>query len=276
MFTLVFSAARLGVPTGVVYFIPRQRAARPGRAAPADDHRRGPAGRRDLGRRSAWSASSGSPAGTGAGAPQRPGHDPAVPAAGVFLVSAAVNDVGVGSTRGFGVMRPLVFIDRVGRPLVCSCSASWPCWPWAGATRPRSALAWVAPYLPACVLLLLWTRSADPPDHPPLPARAAPDRPRPPRVSWRSEFGPFWRFTLPRTIGSIAQMVLQRADVDPDRARCAARSTRRSTPPRPGSSSSASSAAARSAPRSSRRSAVCWPSRTRPAPPRSTASPRSG
>jgi O-antigen/teichoic acid export membrane protein len=211
MFTLVFSAARLGVPTGVVYFIPRQRALgqverlRPTiiaavlpvvvislvlgvvgviwapQLAPVLVHR------------------------------SDPDTILLFRLLAVFLVAAAVNDVGVGSTRGFGVMRPLVFIDRVGRPtLQLLCIVGVLAVGWRNPTAV--GVAWVAPYLPACVLLLLWTRQLTRKTIR-RSRQAAPAQRRPARVSWRAEFGPFWRFTLPRTIGSIAQMVLQRADV---------------------------------------------------------------
>ena len=215
MFTLAFSVARLGVPTGVVYFIARYRAQnqvqllRPTiiaailpvavialvlglvgvvlapQLAPVLVHR---------------------------------DDDTTIllfRLLSIFLVTAAINDVGVGSTRGFGVMRPLVLVDRVGRPVVqLVLIVLVLLLGWRNATAV--GLAWVVPYLPACVVLLLWTRrlnrravrrARSDPDH----AVAAELRAAP--VTWTAQFGVFWRFTLPRTIGSIMQMVLQRADV---------------------------------------------------------------
>lgn len=230
-FTLAFSVARLGVPTGLVYFIARYRAQ----------------GRTDLLR----------PLTTAGTVPvvvlslllgaigmvfardladalvQRTDGSTVtlVRVLAAFITLAAVNDVAVGTTRGYGVMRPLVMVDRVGRPvaqLILVAAVALAGW----STATALGLAWVVPFLPSAVALLWWARvlrlravrraarRAVPPDSAghaadrlavddePLVAAAVPGS-----GSLSGQLGVFWRFTLPRTVGSIAQMVLQRADV---------------------------------------------------------------
>jgi O-antigen/teichoic acid export membrane protein len=220
-FTLAFSVARLGVPTGLVYFIARYRAQ----------------GRTDLLR----------PVTTAGTVPvavlslllgavgvvfapdladalvQR--SDPStitlVRLLAVFVTLAAVNDVAVGTTRGYGVMRPLVVVDRVGRPvaqLILIAAVALAGW----STATSLGLAWVLPFLPSAAALLWWSRilrrravqRAAARDEPPVDDAAQVEA-EPVDVTGplSGQLAAFWKFTLPRTIGSIAQMVLQRADV---------------------------------------------------------------
>jgi O-antigen/teichoic acid export membrane protein len=212
LFNLAFTMACLGVPTGIVYFISRYR---------AQD-------RVELLRPTMIAAlvpvvTVGLLIGAAGLVLAHPlaevfiGHDSAaavdcVRVLSVFIVAASVNDVLMGSTRGYGVMRPLVFIDRLGRPILelvligLVVLVGWRTAAWVG-------LAWAGPYLPAALVFLLWSRQLG---RRTVRRSTAVRGLRPgdlPPVSWRAQLRPFWRFTLPRTVGSIAQMVLQRADV---------------------------------------------------------------
>ncbi len=121
----------------------------------------------------------------------------------VFLPVAALGDVALSACRGFGRMRPLITIDRIGRPIaqfagvllvaLAGLSASF-----------ALPLAWVLPYLPAGIVAAFWlavmVRRAE---------RSAGVVP----VPARSELGPYWRYTGPRAAGSVAQMTVQRLDI---------------------------------------------------------------
>jgi O-antigen/teichoic acid export membrane protein len=231
MYTLAFSVARLGVPTGLVYFLARFRAQRKGEllrpvciaaAIPVvllsllmcavglgwSDELAQVLVHRDDESTVAL-----------------------VQLLSIFILWGALNDLGVGATRGYGVMRPLVVVDRVARPvaqLVLIAAVV------LAGTQSASVVgfAWVLPYLPSALAVWWWAErlrrrtirrlaAQDAAGEPEEPAQlespmdsaalaAAGDRDVP---TARGQFLAFWRFTLPRTIGSIAQMVLQRADV---------------------------------------------------------------
>lgn len=204
-FVIAFSLARLGVPTGLVYFIARHRAA-------GEQQRLRPvmgqavlvvaAVATLLGVVGVATAPSIADSLTGTA-------DPGTVALVRFLACgiglAALNDVAVGITRGFGVMRPLVVVDRVGRPvlqllLAVAVVAA------GGVSALAIGLAWLIPYVPAVIALLWWGRRM----------RLGAERRgggSQDRTTMRSEVKPFWQFTAPRSVGSIAQMVLQRADI---------------------------------------------------------------
>lgn len=121
------------------------------------------------------------------------------------LAFSALTDVGVGATRGMGVMRPMVLVDRMARPVAQVLLALL-----FGLAGVHSALgvglAWALPWVPASVVVLLWTRRL----------RLGAEQ----RSGQRAEGGlepgqlaAFWRFTAPRSFSSIAQLALQRADI---------------------------------------------------------------
>ncbi|MGH3731224.1 MAG: lipopolysaccharide biosynthesis protein [Micromonosporaceae bacterium] len=158
----------------------------------------------------------------------------------VLLPLAAVSDALLAATRGFRTMRPTVAIDRFGRPtlqllgvagaLLLGASVSW------------FTVAWVAPWALAAVAAWFALRPLLPhqPSHPATVATAVTD-PRLPRMpahgwpggvlkspAWRA--GParpangalrhglsldraFWRFTWPRGASNVLQQLLQRLDV---------------------------------------------------------------
>lgn len=149
------------------------------------------------------------------------------------LVFAAVGDLAQGSTRGYGAMRPLVLIARIGRPglqVVLAVAVVLT----GAADLVSLGLAWVVPFVPAAFALYWWARRLDRSHGPVVTGRA---RRRIPtvddpsvadlfaaggahargraavRAAARGERRVFWRFTGPRTVASIAQVAIQRIDI---------------------------------------------------------------
>lgn len=134
----------------------------------------------------------------------------------IFLPLAALSDVSLAATRGFASMRPLVAVEKLGRPaaqlLLLLLVVV------AGGGAALLTAAWAAPYLPAAVLGWLWlsrlrrraeSRMADP-----GPGSAAvPDPTSPASRRGPSPRAEFWRFTGPRAVASVAQAALQRLDI---------------------------------------------------------------
>ncbi len=206
-FVIVYTVARLGVPTGLVFFISRYRA--------TGNQDRLKAVIRDAFIPVTTLAVSLGAAGVIA-APwlsellignRHSGTVLLIRVLSCSLVFAALTDLGVGATRGFGVMRPLVIIDRVGRPLAQLLLALM-----VIAFGVRSALgiglAWAVPFVPSAVILLLWAdrlrRGAE---------RRSGRQPSKVDDTGGNGRAAFWRFTGPRSLGSIAQMALQRSDI---------------------------------------------------------------
>jgi len=121
----------------------------------------------------------------------------------LFIPVAALADSALAATRGFETMRPLIVVDRIARPVgqviltiaviaVGTKSASW----FVG--------AWVLPYLAAAVAGLAWVRHL---------ARRAENRAGAPARAGFSPWGEFWRFTAPRGAQLVVQVALQRLDI---------------------------------------------------------------
>lgn len=121
------------------------------------------------------------------------------------VVFAALTDVGVGATRGLGVNRPTVLVDRIGRPLAQVLLALG-----LGLGGVHGALglgvAWVLPWVPAAAVVLLWARHL---------RRGVEERSGHGAAGGLEpgQLRAFWAFTAPRSLGSIAQLALQRADI---------------------------------------------------------------
>lgn len=121
----------------------------------------------------------------------------------VFLPFAAVMDVCLFGTRGLHRLRPLVAIDKIGRPflqvaVVAVCIA-------VGANSATAfALAWAGPYLPAAIAAAVWLWYL----------LAHVERKRgietPVAGTMHREF---WTYSWPRWLQSIAQIGLQRLDI---------------------------------------------------------------
>jgi O-antigen/teichoic acid export membrane protein len=123
-----------------------------------------------------------------------------------FLPVAAASDSLLAATRGFRTQRPSALIESIGRPLGQLVLVALVI---AGASAPWLGLAWTLPYLPAALLAWLWLRT--------LLRRGdqarAPRRERTPTNDRRGLRGEFWRYTWPRAFAGIAQLALQRLDI---------------------------------------------------------------
>lgn len=118
----------------------------------------------------------------------------------VLIPAAALSDSLLYAMRAFGSMRPLVLVERVGRPVlqvVFTLGVVVVGW----RTAASLSLAWAVPYVVTAVVAVVWTvrlvrriehRAGVRPDHGPGP--------------WAE----FWRFTTPRALQSIVQIALQR------------------------------------------------------------------
>jgi O-antigen/teichoic acid export membrane protein len=118
----------------------------------------------------------------------------------LFVVPACLATALLAATRGLGTMRAGVLVEQIGRQLaqlgivsvaVAAASTRWIGW------------AWALPYLGSFLAALLWCRRLR--RMVVEPAADATVSPSPARV--------FWRFTAPRTLASVAQLLLQRVDI---------------------------------------------------------------
>jgi O-antigen/teichoic acid export membrane protein len=150
----------------------------------------------------------------------------------VALPFAALADTMLGATRGFHEMQPTVIVDRIGRStlqLVGVAAAA------AGSLSAMLAPLWALPYVPAAVISALWLRRVmrEQPSAPPsrlLPAgqpaatggdaigsnparQATAEGFRADNQHGKPNARGFWRFTAPRSLASVAQIVIQRLDI---------------------------------------------------------------
>lgn len=109
---------------------------------------------------------------------------------------ASLSNVALGGTRGLGRMLPTVVVERFGRSVLQLVLVGVGVLVGSGTAV---VLGWSASYLPAAALSLLWLRRGL----------------RHTRVLPGSGMigGEFWRFTVPRALGGVAQVVLQRLDI---------------------------------------------------------------
>ena len=117
----------------------------------------------------------------------------------LFVPAASVGTFYLSATRGMGTMRPSVLLDQMLRPglqLALVLVAAL----WLGAAG--LPWAWALPYLPFAILAVLaWRRLVAT-----VPKPAEPID----RKAVRREF---WRFTAPRALASVGQVVMQRLDI---------------------------------------------------------------
>ncbi|HEY8473464.1 MAG TPA: polysaccharide biosynthesis C-terminal domain-containing protein [Natronosporangium sp.] len=191
-FVLVTAVARLGTPTGLVYWVANARAQ--GQPEVAACYARigiGPVAVAATGLGTGmWLVG----AATGNGALQT---------LAPFLPAAAVTDALLATTRGYRLMRPTVAVDKLLRPAlqllgvaVLALAALWMVVP--GSAWP---LVWALPYLPALLLAGYALHTVQ---------RRQPVRRRRTSRALRSAF---WRFTGPRAVASVLQLALQRLDI---------------------------------------------------------------
>jgi O-antigen/teichoic acid export membrane protein len=123
---------------------------------------------------------------------------------GVALPVAAVYDAITAATRGFHDVRPSVYVEKVGRSGLQILAVGLVL--LAGGSLTVLTAAWALPYAVGLAVLACWLLRLIGGDnavrHP--PGRHAAEAPLP------SEF---WRYTLPRSLASVAQMALQRLDI---------------------------------------------------------------
>jgi O-antigen/teichoic acid export membrane protein len=119
----------------------------------------------------------------------------------VLLPIAALSDSLLAATRGYATMLPTMAVDRVGRPLLQFALVAVVL--VGGGSTALLAGAWAFPWVMSALLggwlLSRLGRS--------LPSRSA--DPSPTGTTARE----FWRFTGPRVISSVAQLILQRFDI---------------------------------------------------------------
>ena len=146
------------------------------------------------------------------------------------LPFAALTDTLLGAARGYHEMRPTVIIDRIGRSSLQTLGVL------AAALSASSALlapAWALPYVGASITALFWLRhimrkhKSKPTAAAPNPRPATSPHPAPSPRTPAAAAGPaiadnrhgkpnakgFWSFTGPRSLASIAQIVIQRLDI---------------------------------------------------------------
>lgn len=201
-FMIAASAARLGTDVGTVYFVSRHRAL---------DQRERIRGTIAVGlvpvlavgallALVGWLAA---PALAGLTMPEAgPGAVTALRILLAFVPLAALNDYALAACRGFGQMRPLLTVERLGRTLVQFVAVAVAAWLGLSATSALP-LAWAVPYLLAAAVALAWLGR--------LVRRAERHVTRP--VPASEQVGPFWRFTGPRALSSLAAIVVQRLDI---------------------------------------------------------------
>jgi O-antigen/teichoic acid export membrane protein len=208
-FALVAGLAKLGTPTGLVYWIARLREQhRPELVGPCLRAALAPvvAGSLLLAAGLWWAAPwlgrvLGADPVTGTGV---------LRLLAVFVPLVAVTDAALAATRGYRRMRPTVALDKLLRPslqlaglAILAVLALWWSVPLAG-----WALAWALPYLPALLLAGYAARAT----HRRYLRRvsAATNRRPPPRPAIAVVF---WRFTAPRAVASTLHLALQRLDI---------------------------------------------------------------
>ena len=134
------------------------------------------------------------------------------------LPFAALADTMLGTARGYHEMRPTVVVDRICRPSFQLLGVA------AAAVAGTSALLaplWALPYLPATITSIIWLRQITRQHRAPIAvapaggpsAAAAAERIVTDNRHGRPNAKGFWRFTAPRSIASVAQIVIQRMDI---------------------------------------------------------------
>ncbi|WP_460495379.1 MATE family efflux transporter [Glycomyces tarimensis] len=189
VFLVVGALARLGTPTGLVYWVARLH--KSGRDAAIGSVLR-------TGLWPATIASAAAAVALFAAAPMfaRP---ELVRLVAVFVPASVLLEALLAVTRGYRLMGPTVLIDKFGRTLAQLAALGA-----VAVTGTASALtvtaAWSLPYLPAALAAgwYLWRRR-----------RCRIEAGFPDRVDARA----FWGFTAPRAVAGVAQIGLQRLDI---------------------------------------------------------------
>ncbi|TQL76004.1 O-antigen/teichoic acid export membrane protein [Stackebrandtia endophytica] len=126
----------------------------------------------------------------------------------VFLPAAVAMEALLAATRGFQRMRATVAIEKLGRT-VAQLGLLWVAVSWLSGFSDQQggitavAVAWALPYLPAAVMAGLWLRR--------LRATRVPAAVEPPDLPTTARR--FWAYTTPRAIAGAAHLILQRMDI---------------------------------------------------------------
>lgn len=190
VFLLAAAIARLGTPTGLVYWVARLHHG--GRDAAIGSVLR-------LGLWPAGVASLAAALALLVAAPMFARPD-LVRLIALFLPASVAMEALLAATRGYRIMGPSVVIDKLGRTIAQLVGLGAIAL-LGDASAMAITFAWVLPYLPAAVAAgwyLLRRHRASPPE------TGFPDR-----VS----AGAFWGFTAPRAVAGVAQLGLQRLDI---------------------------------------------------------------
>lgn len=119
----------------------------------------------------------------------------------VFIVPSAAETVLLSATRGLGTMRANVVVEQIGRQCAQVLFVALAVFLAAGAGNVAVAWSWSVPYVIAGIAAAFWWRR--------LRTRFVR-----PGVAGGSPVGrPFWRFTAPRSLASVAQLLMQRIDI---------------------------------------------------------------
>ncbi|MFC3491298.1 MATE family efflux transporter [Glycomyces rhizosphaerae] len=190
VFLLAGAIARLGTPTGLVYWVARLH--KNGRDGAVGSVLR-------LGLWPAAIVSTATAFGLLLAAPMFT-HPDLVRLLAVFLPASVAMEALLAATRGYRLMGPSVVIDKLGRTaaqLIGLAAIAL-----AGtASALTITFAWVVPYLPAALAAGWYLLRRH--------RRSRPDPGFPDRVSARA----FWGFTAPRAAAGVAQLGLQRLDI---------------------------------------------------------------
>lgn len=190
VFLLAGAIARLGTPTGLVYWVARLH--KNGRDGAVGSVLR-------LGLWPAAIVSTAAAFGLLLTAPMFP-HPDLVRLLAVFLPASVAMEALLAATRGYRLMGPSVVIDKLGRTaaqLIGLAAIAL-----AGtASAFQITFAWVLPYLPAALAAGWYLLRRH--------RKSRPDPGFPDRVSARA----FWGFTAPRAAAGVAQLGLQRLDI---------------------------------------------------------------
>ena len=133
------------------------------------------------------------------------------------LPFAALTDTLLGAARGYHEMRPTVVVDRIGRTGLQALGVL------AAALATSSALlapAWALPYVAASIAALIWLRHIMRKQRTKSTTEGSGgSSPRASAATYidnkhgKPNAKGFWRFTGPRSLASIAQIIIQRLDI---------------------------------------------------------------
>jgi len=126
----------------------------------------------------------------------------------LFIAPACLGTALLAATRGMGTMRPNVAVEQIGRQLLQILMVA------VAVALPTTTVvlwAWSLPYVASLAAAFLWLRALRRSPARELAAGAAADEEL---AGAGAQVGrAFWRFTAPRTVGSIVLLLIQRIDI---------------------------------------------------------------